>query len=159
TSGSKGIHLYAPLDGSMTSDGASEFAHEIARQLERLRPDLVVSDMTKSLREKKILLDWSQNNGNKTTIAPYSLRGRARPTVAVPREWEEITEGLQQLEFTDVRLRLADGADPMARLLPDASAPEDAEDRLSKYRSMRDAARTPEPVPAARPSPSAGNSF
>lgn len=159
TSGSKGIHLYAALDGSMTSDGASEFAHEIARQLERLRPDLVVSDMTKSLREKKILLDWSQNNGNKTTIAPYSLRGKARPTVAVPREWEEITEDLQQLEFTDVLLRLADGADPMARLLPDASAPEDAEDRLSKYRSMRDAARTPEPVPAARPSPSAGNSF
>src|SRR5690606_18780640 len=73
TSGSKGIHLYAGLDGSQTSDEASAMARELARQLERMRPDLVVSDMKKSLREGKILLDWSQNNGNKTTVAPWSL--------------------------------------------------------------------------------------
>ncbi|MEO7587139.1 MAG: non-homologous end-joining DNA ligase, partial [Arachnia sp.] len=76
TSGSKGIHLYSPLDGSLTSEAASEFAHQLARSLEGMRPDLVVSEMKKSAREGKVLLDWSQNNGNKTTIAPYSLRGR-----------------------------------------------------------------------------------
>ena len=82
TSGSKGIHLYAALDGKQDSDAISAFAHELARALEADHPDLVVSDMKKSLREGRVLVDWSQNNANKTTIAPYSLRGRSRPTVA-----------------------------------------------------------------------------
>src|SRR5690606_8991496 len=102
------------------------------------------------LREGKVFLDWSQNNGNKTTVAPYSLRGRPHPTVAAPREWDELTEDLHQLEFTDVLQRLADGHDPMARLLPGAPGHRKG-DRLQKYRSMRDSARTPEPVPETSP--------
>lgn len=102
TSGSKGIHLYAALDGSLTSAEASELAHQLARSLEGMRPDLVVSDMKKTVREGRILLDWSQNNNSKTTIAPYSLRGRLRPSVAAPRTWDELTADVEQLEFTDV---------------------------------------------------------
>ena len=34
-----------------------------------------------------MFLDWSQNNAAKTTVAPYSLRGRDTPTVAAPRTW------------------------------------------------------------------------
>ena len=64
TSGSKGIHLYAPLDGTQTSDQVSAVAHELARALEADHPDLVVSDMKKTLRTGKVLVDWSQNNGN-----------------------------------------------------------------------------------------------
>lgn len=152
TSGSKGIHLYAPLDGTLTSDAASEFARQLARSLEGMRPDLVVSDMKKAVREGKVLLDWSQNNGNKTTIAPYSLRGRAHPTVAAPRTWDEVMPGLQQLEFTDVLLRLEQHGDPLAALFGGT-------DRLATYRSMRDAGRTPEPVPPTRPTGRGGNSF
>ncbi|HWH97291.1 MAG TPA: non-homologous end-joining DNA ligase, partial [Pseudolysinimonas sp.] len=66
TSGSKGIHLYAPLDGEQTSEQISLVAHELAKALEADHPDLVVSDMKKTLRAGKVLLDWSQNNGNKT---------------------------------------------------------------------------------------------
>ncbi len=116
TSGSKGIHIYARLDGSMTSDEASDWAHELARSLEASHPDLVVSDMKKSLRGGKVLLDWSQNNGAKTTVAPYSLRGREHPTVVVPRSWDEIAPGLRQLEFDEVIERLATIGDPMADL-------------------------------------------
>ncbi len=152
TSGSKGIHLYAPLDGSLTSADASDLARQLAKSLEGIRPDLVVSDMKKSLREGKVLLDWSQNNGSKTTIAPYSLRGRSRPTVAAPRRWEELTSGLEQLEFTEVVQRAAEQEDPLTELFP-------AADRLFTYRSMRDADNTPEPVPAGRPAGNAGNAF
>ena len=152
TSGSKGIHLYAPLDGSLTSADASDFAHQLARSLEGLRPDLVVSDMRKTLREGKVLLDWSQNNGSKTTIAPYSLRGRVRPTVAAPRRWEELTPDLTQLEFTEVVQRLTHDGDPLTELFPGV-------DRLSVYRSLRDASITPEPVPAGRPAGGMGNTF
>ncbi len=59
-------------------------------------PDLVVWKMTKSLRGGKVFLDWSQNTGAKTTISPYSLRGRDRPYVAAPRTWEEIEDGAER---------------------------------------------------------------
>lgn len=116
TSGSKGIHLYTHLDGSMTSDEASAWARELAGSLEQQRPDLVVSDMKKAVRQGKVLLDWSQNNAGKTTVAPYSLRGLQRPTVAAPRSWDEITPDLRQLEFAEVIERLDQIGDPLAGL-------------------------------------------
>jgi len=115
TSGSKGIHLYAPLDGRQTSDQVSAVAHELARALAADHPDLVVSDMKKALRPGKVLVDWSQNNAAKTTVAPYSLRGRARPWVAAPRTWRELTRpGLAQLEWREVLRRVRRRGDPMA---------------------------------------------
>jgi bifunctional non-homologous end joining protein LigD len=152
TSGSKGLHLYAALDGRQTSDEVSAVAKELARHLEGEHPDLVVSDMKKVRRGGKVLLDWSQNNGSKTTIVPYSLRGRSRPTVAAPRTWKELdSPGLAQLEFTEVLERLATG-DPLSML----SAGQ-VEDSLGTYRSMRDASRTPEPMGTG--AKGAGNAF
>jgi bifunctional non-homologous end joining protein LigD len=174
TSGSKGIHLYAALDGKLTSDEVSAVAKELARALEADHPDLVVSDMKKALRGGKVLVDWSQNNGNKTTIVPYSLRGRAHPMAAAPRTWEELdSPDLAHLTYQEVLTRVESGPDPLAGLSKGhpasleptrehmatfESTPE-AIDRLAKYRSMRDASRTPEPVPEAAPTPGSGNSF
>ena len=89
TSGGKGLQLYAAVTGITTGD-ASEQAKGFAQALERDRPDLVTSKMTKSLRHGKVFIDWSQNNGSKTTIAPYSSRARARPTVSTPVTWDEV---------------------------------------------------------------------
>lgn len=117
TSGSKGIHLYAALDGHQTTDEVSAVAHELARYLEAEHPDLVVSDMKKALRGGKVLVDWSQNNGNKTTIAPYSLRGRAHPTVAAPRTWDELDDpDLAHLDKDQVVERVQSMGDPLAAL-------------------------------------------
>lgn len=156
TSGSKGIHLYAALTaahGELTSDDVSAVAKELARHLESAHPDLVVSDMKKSLRAGKVLVDWSQNNGSKTTIAPYSLRGREEPTVAAPRTWEELDDpDLHQLSYTDVLERLDREGDLLAPLLtghlsrleptPQRLA---SFQRLETYRSKRDPGKTPEP--------------
>ncbi|GAA1138913.1 non-homologous end-joining DNA ligase [Ornithinicoccus hortensis] len=90
TSGSKGMQLYAELDGDRTSEEVSEVARTLAQLLAERHPDLVVWKMTKALRPGKVFLDWSQNNAAKTTICPYSLRGRERPQVAAPREWAEV---------------------------------------------------------------------
>jgi bifunctional non-homologous end joining protein LigD len=76
TSGSKGLHLYTPLAEPVSSRGATVLAKRVAQQLEKAMPKLVTSTMTKSLRARKVFLDWSQNSASKTTIAPYSLRGR-----------------------------------------------------------------------------------
>lgn len=164
TSGSKGIHLYAALDGKQDSDAVSAVAKELARHLEQAHPDLVVSDMSKALRHGKVLVDWSQNNGAKTTIAPYSLRGRERPTVAAPRTWEELDDpDLRHLDAGEVLERVARDGDLLAPLLQGhLSALEPTTerlatfDRLTTYREKRDASRTPEPVPAAAPASGAG---
>ncbi|GAB7143468.1 ATP-dependent DNA ligase [Mycobacterium riyadhense] len=156
TSGSKGLHLYAPLNEPVTSSGATVLAKRVARQLEKDMPNLVISTMTKSLRAGKVFLDWSQNNGSKTTIAPYSLRGRHHPTVAAPRTWEELDDtGLRQLRYDEVLDRVAHDGDLLAPL--DADLP--SRDRLTKYRGMRNASKTPEPVPSAKPTVGQNNTF
>jgi bifunctional non-homologous end joining protein LigD len=89
TSGGKGLQLYAPISG-VTSEQASDQARAFAERLERDQPRRVVSRMTKVLRTGKVLIDWSQNNGSKTTVAPYSLRARQSPTVSTPVSWDEV---------------------------------------------------------------------
>lgn len=89
TSGGKGLHLYAPLE-AVPADQARELAHTIALGLEAQLPDLVVSNMAKRERPGKVFLDWSQNTHAKTTVAPYSLRARPRPTVSMPVTWEQL---------------------------------------------------------------------
>jgi bifunctional non-homologous end joining protein LigD len=149
TSGSKGIHLYAPLPEEQSSDAITAFAKELARAIEADDPGLVVSQMSKAARPGKVFIDWSQNNGSKTTIAPYSLRGRAHPTVAAPRTWEELDDpGLRHLMFDEVLERIERDGDPMAALGFHAGARAAADGPLSVYIAKRAADATPEPVPA-----------
>src|SRR5690242_15122717 len=114
TSGSKGMQLYAALPGDQDADEIRDVAREIAQDLTRAEPELVVWKMTKSLRPGKVLLDWSQNTAAKTTIAPYSLRGKEAPFVAAPRTWAEVEEGaerpgrLEQLQMDEVVSRDGD---------------------------------------------------
>lgn len=154
TSGSKGLHLYVPLEEPLRSDGVAVLARRAAQQLEQSMPALVTATMSRSLRAGKVFVDWSQNNAAKTTVAPYSLRGRRTPTVAAPRTWAEIGDpDLRQLQFEEVLARVAEHGDLLAGL---DDQPVDA---LTKYRSMRDARKTPEPVPASRPPTTPGNRF
>jgi bifunctional non-homologous end joining protein LigD len=95
TSGSKGLHLYAHVDGTLDSDGTTALAREVAEALQKEHPDLVTAAMTKAKRPGKVFLDWSQNSGSKTTVSPYSLRGRERPTAATPLTWDEVETGAQ----------------------------------------------------------------
>lgn len=90
TSGSKGMQLYAPLNTPATHEHASSFALAVGQLMERRLPGRVLTTMRKDLRGGKVFVDWSQNNRHKTTIAPYSLRARPRPTVSTPVTWDEV---------------------------------------------------------------------
>jgi bifunctional non-homologous end joining protein LigD len=120
TSGGKGLQLYATVSGR-TAEQASDLALGFAQRLERELPRLVVSRMTKSARTGKVFIDWSQNNGSKTTIAPYSLRARDLPTVSTPVTWDEVgaCRSVADLTFTapDVLARVEAYGDLFAPLV------------------------------------------
>ncbi len=119
TSGSKGMQVSAPVEVT-DPERTSEYAHVVAKKLERQRPELIVSRMSKSLRPGKIFVDWSQNNPAKTTVAPYSLRAKSTPTVSTPLTWDEVAAG-GQLSFTagEVLDRVDEHGDLFAGVLDD----------------------------------------
>ena len=109
TSGSKGIQLYLPLNTRATYEETKPFARAVAETLAAQKPRLVVSNMKKSLRSGKVLVDWSQNDPHKTTVCVYSLRAKERPMVSTPVTWEEVaacSRGGERLAFdADAALR------------------------------------------------------
>jgi bifunctional non-homologous end joining protein LigD len=91
TSGSKGVQVYVPLNSArVTYEQTKPFAHAVADLLERRHPQLVVSRMAKARRRGKVLIDWSQNDEHKTTVAAYSLRAGRAPSISTPLGWEEV---------------------------------------------------------------------
>jgi bifunctional non-homologous end joining protein LigD len=90
SSGSKGIQVYVPLNRKISYEQTKPYARTIAQLLEKQHPAEIVSKQTKKLRRGKVLVDWSQNDEKKTTVAVYSLRARERPTVSAPLTWEEV---------------------------------------------------------------------
>jgi bifunctional non-homologous end joining protein LigD len=125
TSGSKGMQVYVPLNvEGITYAQTKGFAKAVAELLEAEAGDLVVSRQTKTLRKGKVLVDWSQNDINKTTVAPYSPRARERPTVSTPLAWAEVQAAVEagdasSLSYTmgDVLARVRDQGDLFAETL------------------------------------------
>jgi len=64
--------------------------------------------MEKALRPGKVLVDWSQNNTAKTTVAPYSLRARPLATVSTPLSWSEVDALRESGDPESVRFRTDD---------------------------------------------------
>jgi bifunctional non-homologous end joining protein LigD len=113
TSGSKGMQIYIPLHTKTSYDQTKTFANAIARLLEHEHPDLVVSDMKKTVRTNKVFVDWSQNDRHKTTISVYSLRAREHPTVSTPITWEEVEQALNK---NDAQRLVFEAKDVLARV-------------------------------------------
>ncbi len=123
TSGSKGLQLYAEISADQGPDAVVGYARALADELAAGHRRLVTSTMSKAARPRKVFIDWSQNNPAKTTVTPYSLRGRAEPWVAAPRSWAEIEDAgsLRQLRFEEVLERLAGHAGVPAPAAPPVS--------------------------------------
>src|SRR3954451_4739855 len=95
TSGSKGLHLSIPIEvGSADDERTKSFALALGNVLAEAAPDRVTTVMAKERRPGKVFVDWSQNDRHKTTVAPYSLRARSRPTVSTPLDWSEVEAAL-----------------------------------------------------------------
>ncbi|HWX86733.1 MAG TPA: DNA ligase D [Solirubrobacteraceae bacterium] len=91
TSGLKGLQVYVPLnDDGVSYEQTKPFAHAVADVLQRERPELVVSQMSRARRSGRVLIDWSQNDKHKTTVSVYSLRASVYPRISTPVSWEEV---------------------------------------------------------------------
>ena len=121
TSGSKGMQVYLPINREATFAQTKAFSKAVAELLAREEPGLVVARQTKSARAGKVLVDWGQNDVNKTTINVYSLRAMARPTVSTPVTWDEVraAQAPEDLAFeaADVLRRVEEHGDLFAPVL------------------------------------------
>lgn len=96
-SGSKGLHLSVPLNGSAPYEATQPFAKAVAELVATQLPRGVVTDMAKKLRAGKVLIDWSQNSDFKTTVCVYSMRAKdTGPFISMPISWEELGRAVQK---------------------------------------------------------------
>jgi bifunctional non-homologous end joining protein LigD len=115
TSGSKGMQLYVPFPTAMDAESVMSYARAMAGDLAAKHGDKIVATMTKAKRTKRVFIDWSQNNAAKTTITPYSLRGKDLPFAATPVSWDEVRAGLsEQFLFSQTVARLQEFGDLLA---------------------------------------------
>src|SRR4051794_17327785 len=117
TTGSKGLQVYVPLNSDITYEQTKPFARQVAELLEQQMPERVTANMAKRERRGKVLVDWSQNDWHKSTVAPYSLRARERPTVSTPVTWDEVDSGALDYDHADVVKRIDEHGDLFAPLL------------------------------------------
>jgi len=96
TSGSKGVHVYVPIEAD--SDEAAAATRAIAARAERLDPDLTTTAFIKDERYGKVFLDSTRAHGA-TVVAAYSPRVRAGATVSFPVPWEELDD-ITPADFT-----------------------------------------------------------
>jgi bifunctional non-homologous end joining protein LigD len=108
TSGSKGLQVYVPLNTATTYEKTKAFAHAVADLLERRYPERIVSKMQKALRKGKVLVDWSQNDGHKTTVNVYSLRAVERSLVSTPVSWDEVRKAIKEKRSKSLQFEARD---------------------------------------------------
>ena len=91
STGSRGVHIHVPLDGSDAFDLVRAFAHDLAAELVRRDPTHLTIEHRKDRRGRRLFVDWLRNGYGQHAAAPYTLRALPDAPVAVPLGWEEAT--------------------------------------------------------------------
>jgi bifunctional non-homologous end joining protein LigD len=108
TSGQTGLHIFLPVSG-ITFPQARSFSEALGQRINSLVPSISTTEISKSLRGNKVLIDPSQNDYADTLASPYSLRPYRIPTVSTPLDWKELKPALNPQDFTidSIHKRLA----------------------------------------------------
>jgi len=99
TTGSKGIHIYIPLNAQYTYEQSLDFIKIIALVLNSRLPGLTSLERSPDKRHKKVYLDCYQNRIAQTVAAPYCIRPVKGAFVSTPLYWEELQENLTPGNF------------------------------------------------------------
>jgi bifunctional non-homologous end joining protein LigD len=89
TTGSRGLHVVLPLDGSAEVDRLRPFARGLAAEVAEKHPKLATVEQRKDKRGDRVLVDTFRTAYGQTAIAPYSTRARPGAPVATPLRWDE----------------------------------------------------------------------
>ena len=92
TSGSRGIHVVAPLRRRAHADEARATAGTIAERVAERRPDELTTAWRKEKRGGRVLVDVARNTYAQTTVAPYAVRAIPGAPVATPLAWDELED-------------------------------------------------------------------
>jgi bifunctional non-homologous end joining protein LigD len=109
------LHVVVPVDGAATFTQTKAFARQLARRLAVDLPALVTDRMPRAERAGKVFIDWGQNDPNKSTIAPWSLRATRLPGVSMPLLWDEVDEAIASGDASMLRFGPADALSRLAR--------------------------------------------
>ena len=88
--GSKGFHVWVPLDGILDFGAVSRVSRALAGLATTQAPDLLTTEFLKKNRKGRVFVDWLRNAPTATVVVPFSLRPRSGAPVAVPLTWEEL---------------------------------------------------------------------
>jgi bifunctional non-homologous end joining protein LigD len=115
TTGSKGLHVLAPLDRSADFDEVRAFVRQVADDLARREPERLTTETRKDQRQGRVFLDYLRNAYGQTGVSPYTVRAKSGAPVATPLEWTELADPQlhsQRYTLRNIFHRLGQKADP-----------------------------------------------
>ncbi|HKT07770.1 MAG TPA: non-homologous end-joining DNA ligase [Gemmatimonadaceae bacterium] len=119
TTGSRGVHIYVPIERGPTQKQVWTFAKTFAVSLASLKPDLLTSEYRVARRPaQRVLVDYNQNAWGRTLASVYSVRPRPGAPVSTPVSWAEVERGIAiddfRMDNVPARVaKLGDGWKPM----------------------------------------------
>jgi bifunctional non-homologous end joining protein LigD len=106
TTGSRGIHIYVPIERGPLQKEVWTFAKRFAQSMEQMHPDLITAEYKVAKRpEGHVLVDYNQNAWGRTLSSVYSVRPKPRAPVSTPVTWDELRTGFAINDFRMDNLR------------------------------------------------------
>lgn len=100
TTGSRGMHIYVPIQRGPLQKEVWTYAKKFALSLEKLFPNLITAEYRVAKRPKgHVLVDYNQNAWGRTLASVYSVRPKPRAPVSTPVTWEEVKRGFHIDDF------------------------------------------------------------
>lgn len=132
TTGSRGFHVFVPLDRTAPFDRVRDLARRITERLAGEAPDLLTVEQRKEKRGSRVFLDYLRNAYGQTAVAPYAVRARPEAPIATPLDWSEAlgSAGPRDYRLENIFRRLGQKADPWRGMDARAIAARVLEDRL-----------------------------
>jgi bifunctional non-homologous end joining protein LigD len=104
TSGSRGIHVYVPVEPEYDYEAIAELAAQVATVVAREQSEVATVERSKRKRgARMIYVDHMQNARGKSVVAPYSVRPKPGATVSAPLEWKEVER--KKVETSDFHIK------------------------------------------------------
>lgn len=135
TTGSRGLHVVAPLDRKADFERVRTFAERVARLVASGEPSLITVEQRKNKRRGRLFIDYLRNAYGQHSVAPYSVRPKPGAPIATPLDWDELGDRkmhARRYDMSNLFRRLARKKDPWRSIEQDAASLEKAMDHLRK---------------------------